>query len=240
MAFQRYVAIGDSLSAGTGDQYPGIEHLSWPDRLAQALAVHAHGFEYHNLAVRGKTSTEMIAEQLPRAIELKPDFVTILAGGNDLRVPGWHPEQSRQNLTTLVQPFVESGTAVAVVAMIDNLLAQPVAMQKHLRLMYAAVRLVNRVVREVVRDYGLLLIDLEQVADLHDSEMISADGIHANSYGYIKIAAEAARQLSAQTGLALAHPALNVPDFVPQRHRVFREMLHQMDVPAHDAPELIN
>lgn len=240
MAWQTYVAIGDSLTAGTGDQYPGIEHLSWSDRLAQALAPHAPHFNYHNLAVRGKTSTEMIAEQLPRAIDLKPDFVTILAGGNDLRVSGWHPEQFRQNLTQLVQPFAESGAKVAVVAMIDNLLVQPVAMKAHMRPMYAAMRLVNRVVREVARDYGLLLIDLEQVADLHDLEMISADGIHANSYGYIKIAAEAARQLSAQTGLALAHPALNVPDFVPQRHRVFREMLHQMDVPAHDAPELIN
>lgn len=240
MSWQTYVAIGDSLTAGTGDQYPGIEHLSWADRLAQALADQVQGFTYHNLAVRGKTSAEMIAEQLPRAIALKPDFVTILAGGNDLRVPGWHPEQFRQNLTKLVQPFVESGVTVAVVTMIDNLLAQPAAMQEHMQPMYTALRLVNRVVRDVARDYGLLLIDLEQVADLHDSEMISADGIHANSYGYIKIAAEAARQLSAKTGLALAHPALNVPDFVPQRHRVFREMLHQMDVPAHDAPELIN
>jgi lysophospholipase L1-like esterase len=240
MTWQTYVAIGDSLTAGTGDQYPGIEHLSWSDRLAQALAPHAQGFNYHNLAVRGKTSAEMIAEQLPRAVDLKPDFVTILAGGNDIRVSGWHPEQFRQNLTKLVQPFAESGATVALVAMIDNHLVQPVAMQEHMRPMYAAVRLVNRVVREVARDYGLLLIDLEQVVDLHDMEMISADGIHANSYGYIKIAAEAARQLSAHTGLTLAHPALNVPDFVPQRHRVFREMLHQMDFAAHDAPELIN
>jgi hypothetical protein len=108
-----------------------------------------------------------------------------------------------------------------------------------MRPLYAGVRMVNRVVRDVARDYGLLLVDLERVTALHDMDMISRDGIHANSYGYLKIAAEVARQLSAQTGVTLNHPALNIPDFIPQRHRVFREMLHQMALPAHDAPELI-
>jgi hypothetical protein len=154
-------------------------------------------------------------------------------------LPGWRPDHFRQNLVTLVQPFVEAGATVFVVAMLDNLASQPAAVQEQMRPLYAGVRAVNRVVREIAREYGLLLVDLERVTDLHDMDMISADHVHANSLGYLKIAAEAARQFSAQTSVVLNHPALTIPEFIPQKHRVFREMLHQMDLPAHDAPELI-
>lgn len=229
MAWQQYVALGDSLTAGVGDRIDSIEHLSWADRLAAALGQLHPGFVYHNLAVRGKTSAEIIAEQLPQALSLRPDLVTILAGGNDLKVPGWTPDQFSANLRALVEPLLALETTVVLCTMIDNWHVQPPAMQAKLKGLYVGVRAVNSVVRDTARAYGLPLLDLEQVSDLHDLAMISADGIHANSYGYIKIAAEAARQFSAITGVTLAHPALDVPDLALEKHRVFRAMLAQFE-----------
>ncbi|MBK8139079.1 MAG: SGNH/GDSL hydrolase family protein [Chloroflexi bacterium] len=240
MAWQHYVAIGDSLTAGTGDPVPGIEHLSWSDRLAAALGQLHPGFEYHNLAVRGKTTGDMLAEQLPAALGLRPDLVSILAGGNDVRSPSWTPEHYRANLIRLVEPFMAFDTTLFLVAMIDNWASLPTGIRERQRPLYDRIAQVNQVVREVARDYGLLLVDLERVEALHGMEMISADFVHANSFGYIRIAAEVARQLAAQTGALIQHESLDFPDLALEKHRVFREMLHQFEAPAATIQEFVS
>ena len=50
---------------------------------------------FRNLAVEGATS-EQVLEQLPEAIELEPDLVTVVCGANDvLRTPGPTPAPTR-------------------------------------------------------------------------------------------------------------------------------------------------
>jgi lysophospholipase L1-like esterase len=71
-----YVAMGDSFTAGLE---PGMPR--WPDELAQALGP---GVRYENLAVVGATSEHVEREQLPRAVELEPDLVTLVCGANDV------------------------------------------------------------------------------------------------------------------------------------------------------------
>ena len=69
-----YVAMGDSFTAGVDPSVP-----RWPDELARSL-----GGPYVNLAVVGATSEDVETEQLPRAIELAPDVVTLVCGANDV------------------------------------------------------------------------------------------------------------------------------------------------------------
>ena len=69
-----YVALGDSFTAGLEPGQP-----RWPDELARAL-----GGRYVNLASVGATSKEVEQEQLERALELKPDVVTLVCGANDV------------------------------------------------------------------------------------------------------------------------------------------------------------
>jgi lysophospholipase L1-like esterase len=71
-----YVAMGDSFTAGLEPGKP-----RWPDELAEALGP---GVRYENLAVVGATSEQVEREQLPRAIELEPDLVTLVCGANDV------------------------------------------------------------------------------------------------------------------------------------------------------------
>jgi lysophospholipase L1-like esterase len=71
-----YVAMGDSFTAGLDPEKP-----RWPDELARSLGPNVH---YENLAAVGATSEEVEREQLPRAVELKPDVVTLVCGANDV------------------------------------------------------------------------------------------------------------------------------------------------------------
>jgi lysophospholipase L1-like esterase len=71
-----YVAMGDSFTAGFEPGKP-----RWPDELADALGP---GVRYENVAVVGATSEQVEREQLPRAVELRPDLVTLVCGANDV------------------------------------------------------------------------------------------------------------------------------------------------------------
>ena len=56
----------------------------WADRVAEVLAHSNPEMRYANLAVRGRTMDEILAEQIQTAVMLEPDIVTIYAGMNDL------------------------------------------------------------------------------------------------------------------------------------------------------------
>ncbi|MGW9268819.1 GDSL-type esterase/lipase family protein [Microbacterium sp. NPDC055599] len=81
--WRRYVALGDSLTEGLCD--PGADGAlrGWADRLALLLAARG-GLHYANLAIRSKRVQDVCGEQLERALELRPDLVSILVGANDL------------------------------------------------------------------------------------------------------------------------------------------------------------
>ena len=93
-----YVAVGDSFTEGLDDPYPDSarfpqgRYRGWADRFAEHLARHVREVRYANLAVRGKLLRQILTEQLPRAVELRPDLVTLCAGGNDILRPGSDPD----------------------------------------------------------------------------------------------------------------------------------------------------
>src|SRR6478672_7358197 len=87
--FHRYVALGDSFTEGVGDHDPtrpnGVR--GWADRVAEVLGRSTDDFGYANLAIRGRKMDAILAEQVEPALALRPDLVTIYAGGNDFLRP---------------------------------------------------------------------------------------------------------------------------------------------------------
>ena len=81
--WQRFVAMGDSLTEGLCDPAPDGALRGWADRLALLLSARG-GIHYANLAVRSRRVRDVHGEQLARARELQPDLVSILIGANDL------------------------------------------------------------------------------------------------------------------------------------------------------------
>lgn len=86
----RFVALGDSLTEGTGDPHGGYPNglRGWADLLATELARVDPGLEYANLALRAKRARDVLVEQVPAAVALRPTLVTLWVGGND-GVLGW-------------------------------------------------------------------------------------------------------------------------------------------------------
>src|SRR5919199_2694606 len=66
---------------------PDGRHLGWADRVAAGLAVATGGLRYANLAVRGRLLDQVVEEQLPLALQLRPDLVSFHAGPNDALRP---------------------------------------------------------------------------------------------------------------------------------------------------------
>ena len=89
----RYIAIGDSFTEGMSDPDPVTTgaYVGWADRLATSLAdlAEADGrdFGYANLAIRGRLLADITQRQLPEALDLEPDLVSIVGGGNDILRP---------------------------------------------------------------------------------------------------------------------------------------------------------
>src|SRR5215211_668911 len=106
-----YVALGDSFTAGTGCA-PGE---AWPERLTAALRESSPSLELRNLAKEGATSSEVM-EQLPSALELEPDLVTIVCGANDvLRSVRPDTRKYGANLAMIIRRLQEALPGVRVV-----------------------------------------------------------------------------------------------------------------------------
>jgi lysophospholipase L1-like esterase len=75
----RYVALGDSFTAGAA----GSGEPPFADRLAEILREPVPSLRYSNLGAPGALTTEVAERQLPAALELAPDLVTVVCGGND-------------------------------------------------------------------------------------------------------------------------------------------------------------
>src|SRR3954452_2850975 len=92
--WSRYVAIGDSFSEGLWDDPDGREapQRGWADLLASHLsqrrtAAGESPLLYANLAIRGRLLKSILVEQVPAALSLKPDLVSLVGGGNDILRP---------------------------------------------------------------------------------------------------------------------------------------------------------
>jgi lysophospholipase L1-like esterase len=76
---RRYVALGDSFTAGAA----GSRARPFADHLAELLREPMPSLHYANLGSPGARTAEVAERQLPAALELAPDVVTLVCGGND-------------------------------------------------------------------------------------------------------------------------------------------------------------
>ena len=112
----RYVALGDSFTEGIGDPEPNNPggHRGWADRVAEELSRGHRDFAYANLAIRGRLLQQILDDQLGPCMDLKPDLVSISAGGNDLIRPGGDPDALAEKLDAAVQILSSEGATVVL------------------------------------------------------------------------------------------------------------------------------
>lgn len=212
--WRRFVALGDSLTEGLCDtsRMPGGEYRGWADRLAQLLAHAGDGeLQYANLAVRSRRVRDLLGEQVPRALELKPDLVSILMGANDLVSGLAEHVRLAEELETSVRMLRASGADVLLVTpfLPHRLTARAFAR----RFAMFACEL-----RRIADAHGAVLLDVEALPAIGDLEMWADDKVHLRSRGHRFLAYRAADALGVPDAEALGglDAALHADDDVPQ------------------------
>lgn len=191
-AVRRYVAIGDSFTEGVDDPdpaHPG-RHLGWADRLAELLDDDARAaggrLEYANLAVRGRRLPEVLADQLPRALELRPDLLSISAGGNDILRPGADVDALAVSLDEAVVAARAAGARVLLASGFDPS-GLPVV-----RWTRGRVATFNLHLWSIAQRHDALVLDLWSVRALYDARLWVPDRIHLAPEGHRRVALLAA------------------------------------------------
>ncbi len=187
-----YVAMGDSFTAGTGCE-PGC---SWADQLAHHLRRGRPDFVYRNLAVEGAGSTEVL-DQLPAALALSPELVTVVCGANDVLF-SVRPDADAYarrlgavfNVLRVGVPGVTLATATAPERW-DFLEFGPRTRERLERGLIAF----NEATRAVAAEHGALCLEVAGHPGLGRSENFVADGLHPSAHGHDQAAAGFARLL---------------------------------------------
>ncbi|TKJ19844.1 SGNH/GDSL hydrolase family protein [Blastococcus sp. CCUG 61487] len=190
--WRRYVALGDSFTEGLNDSDPGRpgEFRGWADRLAEQLAATSDGdVEYANLAIRGRLLGQVIAEQVPVALEAQPDLVSLVAGGNDLMRPGADPDELAGTLEAAVVRLRAAGADVLLATSADPR-ATPL-----LRRARGRIAIFNANIWSIAARTGSAVLDQWSAGWLHDVRLWDTDRIHLTEEGHRRTALAAATAL---------------------------------------------
>ncbi|MHA7277564.1 SGNH/GDSL hydrolase family protein [Arthrobacter sp. Hz1] len=179
----RYVALGDSFTGGIGDPNPGSVggNRGWADRVAEELSRGHEDFAYANLAVRGRLLHEIVAQQVGPALALKPDLITISAGGNDLIRPGGDPDLLAARLDDAVGALRADHATVV-------LFAGPDARESVLGNFRSRTAIYNENLRIIAAHHDALIADMWALRQLVNPQMWDGDRLHFSPLGHHTIA----------------------------------------------------
>src|SRR5262245_61422171 len=119
-SWSRYLALGDSLTAGRGDFGPDGRPVGWARRLA-GLLTDRTGVDcaLTNLAVDGATIGGVIADQLPHLRDVGPDLVSVTVGMNDIRSPQFSPGDFAADVGRLIDALGQTGATLLTCTLPD-------------------------------------------------------------------------------------------------------------------------
>ncbi len=189
--FERYVAIGDSTVEGLDDPDRRGGYRGWANRLAERIAREQGELHYANLAVRGRSTREVLDEQLGLALSMRPDLAAVVTGTNDILRPRFDPEAVAKDIERMQRALIEGGATVVSFTLPDLTPVMPLA-----RPLRDRIRRFARALVEASARSGALVIDFTAHPVASDPRLWSEDRLHANSLGHARIADALAHALS--------------------------------------------
>ncbi len=189
--WRRYVALGDSFTEGLWDPDPrrpgGLR--GWADRVAEALAV-GEDFAYANLAVRGLLLEQILDRQVTPALALRPDLITLSAGGNDMVFRGGDPDRLAAGLEAGVGLLCGAGATVILFTGPDWG-STPVLGRNR-----GQVAILNENIHAIASRHRALTVDLWSLRRLKEPRMWGPDRLHLSPLGHHLVALEVLRTLN--------------------------------------------
>lgn len=193
-SFASFVAVGDSFTEGLDDPGSDGTFRGWADLVAEELAADRPDFRYANLAVRGRLLEPIIAEQVPRAVAMRPDLVSIAGGGNDVLRPRVTLAELRDRLAAGVDELSRVSTVLVFTGVVlAGKLPAGTAIARR-------AEAYNEEIRRVAAEHGAVLADLAADSAFANARYFSADRLHLGSAGHRRVAAIALRALGIGPG----------------------------------------
>jgi lysophospholipase L1-like esterase len=197
--WSRYVAIGDSFTEGLWDSPDGPDaaQRGWADVLAARLSQRRTTagqapLEYANLAIRGRLLRPILVEQVPAALAMKPDLVSLVGGGNDILRPAADVDRLARLLEQAVVRLRDAGVDVLLGTGVDAVESPLV------RATRSRVAVYNAHIWSIARRHDAHVLDLWGMRSLRDWRMWADDRIHLTTDGHARVAQ------AALVGLGLA------------------------------------
>ena len=225
--FSSYAALGDSFTEGVGDTDPGRPNgvRGWADRVAEVLATQNTDFRYANLAIRGRKLRQVVDEQVEPTLRMRPELVSIYAGGNDILRPSVDLDAIMDDYAAAVGRLRESGARIVLFT------AHDLGWAPYFRRLRGRVAVYNELVREVAETYAATVVDFWRMREYRDPRLWDVDRIHMSSLGHRHMAVAVLGALGVDHDLRL--------DPLPRLRPLSRSERRQADlawVRAHAAP----
>lgn len=187
MKYHRFIAIGDSFTEGVCDEKKYGQYRGWADRVADVMAANQPGFQYANLAVRGKLLRQVIDEQIEPALAQfidKSTLVSLHAGANDVIRPKYNPNLVLPLYTQAARKVAASGATLMLFTVLED-------SGKEGRLAESwkvRFRDFNDNVRAVAQEVGAILCDANGEPAFKDPRFLAFDRLHLNPMGHDRVA----------------------------------------------------
>ncbi|MWB98437.1 SGNH/GDSL hydrolase family protein [Agromyces seonyuensis] len=200
--WSRYVAIGDSFTEGVGDPEPGLPNglRGWADRVAEVLATGTEDFAYANLAIRGRLIQQIIDEQIEPALDLRPDLITISAGGNDVIRPGTDPDEIAARFEYAIERLSRDHATIVLFTGVD------VGFSNVFRSLRGKVAIYNENLRAIAQKHDCIVADQWALAEIQDQRFWAPDRLHLNALGHHEVARMVLSALNVPNTLAPQQP----------------------------------
>ena len=187
MIFNRFIALGDSMTEGMTDEIIDGNYRGWADRVADVLAKENPKFTYVNLAIRGKLLKQVVEEQIPKALKFIEDKTTLVsfhAGANDVLRPNYKPEVSLPQYERGVKQLTDAGATVILFTVVDKVDGKG----KTADLWHQRFSAFNENVRAVAKKYPVILFEAKDAEFLNDRRFLAFDRLHMNAEGHRRLA----------------------------------------------------
>ncbi|MFJ8581434.1 SGNH/GDSL hydrolase family protein [Micromonospora sp. NPDC093277] len=186
MRWRNFVAVGDSFTEGMNDAYPDGSFRGWADLVATRLAAEAGpDFGYANLAIRGRLFSNIVAQQVPAALAMKPDLISFAAGGNDVLRRSFDADTFVPRFDSVIGELRSSGADVILFRFADVMARLPGQ-----RLVAPRVNLLNQAVGDVAERHGAILVDLYADDTYLNPMLWSTDRLHMSAAGHRRVAGQ--------------------------------------------------
>jgi lysophospholipase L1-like esterase len=173
--WSRFAVLGDSIAMGMGDPTEGYVTATWGGRVAAALATERDGVTYANLAQHRAKAADIRDSQLGPTLDLEPDLVAIIGGGNDLLAEEFDIARVKAVIDGIVVALTHTGATVVTYETLDFPRAYPdpafEGLSRRLLDLYAATR-------EIAWERGTLHVDLYTEPWARERYCFSADLLH--------------------------------------------------------------